>query len=63
MSLIRVGLAETKDFAEGYDAIFGKKKPAEPADVKAKEKTEPPPVPEVPEPPAHPFRKGQGIGC
>ena len=25
MSIIRVGLAETKKFAEGYDAIFGKK--------------------------------------
>ncbi len=25
MSIIRVGLAETKRFAEGYDAIFGKK--------------------------------------
>ncbi len=23
MSIVRVGLAETKDFAEGYDAIFG----------------------------------------
>lgn len=29
MSIVRVGLAETKHFAEGYDAIFGgKKKPA-----------------------------------
>jgi len=26
VSIIRVGLAETKKFAEGYDAIFGKKK-------------------------------------
>ena len=26
MSIIRVGLAETKHFAEGYDAIFGKSK-------------------------------------
>ncbi len=26
MSIIRVGLAETKNYAEGYDAIFGKKK-------------------------------------
>lgn len=26
MSIIRVGLAETKDFSDGYDAIFGKKK-------------------------------------
>jgi hypothetical protein len=28
VSIIRIGLAETKYFAEGYDAIFGKKKPA-----------------------------------
>ena len=28
MSIIRIGLAETKNFAEGYDAIFGKKKAA-----------------------------------
>ena len=26
MSIVRVGLAETKGFAEGYEAIFGKKK-------------------------------------
>jgi hypothetical protein len=26
MSIVRVGLSETKNFAEGYDAIFGKKK-------------------------------------
>ena len=26
MSIVRVGLAETKKFAEGYDAIFNKKK-------------------------------------
>ena len=26
MSIVRVGLAETKNFAEGYEAIFGKKK-------------------------------------
>ena len=25
MSIVRVGLGETKDFAEGYEAIFGKK--------------------------------------
>ena len=25
MSIIRIGLGETKNFAEGYDAIFGKK--------------------------------------
>ena len=33
MSIVRVGLAETKRFAEGYDAIFGKKE--------SKEKKEP----------------------
>jgi hypothetical protein len=26
VSIIRVGLAETKNFFEGYEAIFGKKK-------------------------------------
>ena len=26
MSIVRVGLAETGNFAEGYDAIFGKKR-------------------------------------
>lgn len=26
MSIIRVGLAETKKFSDGYEAIFGKKK-------------------------------------
>ena len=28
MSIVRIGLGETKGFGEGYDAIFGKKKPA-----------------------------------
>ena len=37
MSIVRVGLAETKKFSEGYDAIFGKKKAAEkPASAKKK---------------------------
>jgi hypothetical protein len=26
VSIVRVGLAETKQFSEGYDAIFGRKK-------------------------------------
>jgi hypothetical protein len=26
VSIVRVGLAETRNFAEGYDAIFGKKR-------------------------------------
>lgn len=31
MSIVRIGLGETKKFAEGYDLIFGsKKKPAKP---------------------------------
>ena len=35
MSIVRIGLGETKHFAEGYDLIFGnKKKPA-----KAKKQT------------------------
>ena len=25
MSIVRIGLGETKHFAEGYEAIFGKK--------------------------------------
>ena len=27
MSIVRVGLGETEKFGQGYDAIFGKKKP------------------------------------
>jgi hypothetical protein len=40
VSIVRVGLAETKKFAEGYDAIFGKKKTAKskPAKATAKKK-------------------------
>ena len=26
MSIVRIGLGETKNFAEGYEAIFGRKK-------------------------------------
>jgi hypothetical protein len=28
VSIVRVGLSENQKFADGYDAIFGKKKPA-----------------------------------
>jgi hypothetical protein len=28
VSIVRIGLAETKNFSEGYDSIFGKKKGA-----------------------------------
>jgi hypothetical protein len=47
MSIVRIGLAETDKFGEGYDAIFGKKKAkaakeetkaAKPAKAKAKKK-------------------------
>lgn len=40
MSIIRIGLAETKKFAEGYEAIFGpkKKKQEEPAKAEAPKK-------------------------
>ena len=34
MSIVRVGLAETKGFGEGHDAIFGKKKAAKKAPAK-----------------------------
>ena len=36
MSIVRVGLGETKKFAEGYEAIFGKKD----AKVEKKDKKE-----------------------
>lgn len=35
MSIVRIGLAETKNFAEGYEAIFGKKKTSEAKKTKA----------------------------
>jgi hypothetical protein len=34
VSIVRVGLAETKKFAEGYEAIFGKKKTTKPKKAK-----------------------------
>ena len=37
MSIIRIGLAETKKFGAGYEAIFGKTK-KETAEVKAVKK-------------------------
>ena len=41
MSIVRIGLAETKKFAEGYASIFGaKKKKDEPGkDTKGKKKS------------------------
>ena len=43
MSIIRIGLAQTKQFSEGYDAIFGDKKKAaaKPAKNPAKAKAKP----------------------
>ena len=34
MSIVRVGLAETKGYAEGHDAIFGKRAAAKKAPAK-----------------------------
>jgi hypothetical protein len=39
VSIVRVGLAETKDFAEGYEAIFGKQKSTEEKKAPAGKKT------------------------
>ena len=41
MSIVRVGMSESKSFGDGYDAIFGKKakKAAEPAKKPAAKKT------------------------
>ncbi len=36
VSIVRIGLAETNKFAEGYDAIFGKTRAAAPAKKPAK---------------------------
>ena len=38
MSIVRIGLAETRNFAEGYEAIFGKKKD-KPAETKKSKPT------------------------
>jgi hypothetical protein len=42
VSIVRVGLAETKHFAEGYEAIFGKKKEEAPAKKAETTKKSPP---------------------
>ena len=39
VSIVRIGLAETKGFGEGFDAIFGKKEPAPAPKKPAKAKT------------------------
>ena len=38
MSIVRVGLAETRKFAEGYEAIFGKQATEAPTEAPAKAK-------------------------
>ena len=38
MSIIRIGLAETKNFSDGYDLIFGKKDAEKPEAKKDEEK-------------------------
>jgi hypothetical protein len=40
MSIIRIGLAETKNFSEGYDLIFGKKDAEQPEAKKDEAKNE-----------------------
>ena len=37
VSIVRIGLAETKKFAEGYESIFGGKKKKDGAAAKAKD--------------------------
>jgi hypothetical protein len=41
VSIVRVGLAETKKFSAGYEAIFGKKGPAAPKKRPAGKKARP----------------------
>ena len=38
VSIVRIGLAETRNFSAGYDAIFGSKAAPEKPKAKAKEK-------------------------
>jgi hypothetical protein len=38
VSIVRIGLSETKNFSEGYDAIFGKKKAGQAKKAKASAK-------------------------
>ncbi len=38
MTIVRVGLAETKDYGDGWNAIFGKKRSAKPAKASAAKK-------------------------
>ena len=42
MSIIRIGLAETKNFSDGYDLIFGKKEDKQPEAKKDEPKKDEP---------------------
>ena len=57
MSIVRVGLAETKKFADGYDAIFGKKTKAAAPAKKAKPKAKPAKAPKTKTKTAAPKKK------
>jgi hypothetical protein len=39
VSIVRVGLSETRHFAEGYEAIFGKKNKSRKTEATAKSST------------------------
>jgi hypothetical protein len=41
MSIVRIGLSETKHFADGYDTIFGKRSKAAKKPAAAKRKAAP----------------------
>ena len=40
MSIVRIGLGENKEFADGYEAIFGKKDKDQEKEKKPESKTE-----------------------
>jgi hypothetical protein len=42
VSIVRIGLAETRHFAEGYDAIFAKRKKGSQSVAKPTKKSAPP---------------------
>ena len=43
MSIVRVGLAETKNYSDGWDGVFGgKKKPAKATKTSARKKSSKP---------------------
>lgn len=48
MSIVRVGLAETKNFSDGYDRIFGKKEEKQPQKDEPKPEAKDPKTSEQP---------------